>query len=506
VSGAELLEQALHHCRANRSGALTSYVIGTAPFLAALLYFWSEMLLGGQPGAHLALASCGVAAAWVWMNFWHAVFCTLVWRDLSGEESPSWRWPTIARVLAIQSAIQGAAVLALPVAVLAVLPLPWLYSFLQNCHRYAFEEDLGPTLRRAAEQASYAPKQSWQFYACASFLAAILFVNVLVAFVLLSHLLNSALGIATVLVRSPMAILDSFYLAAAASITYALLDPVCKTAQMIRCFHGESRRTGADLLQTLRRATVAMIVVGVLPSLAAAADIARYDSTVEQVLQRPGYEWSQREAAVGAPRETSVQKVLDVIGNAIGAAARAIVDWLQWFFGKPQQQPNGPPPGSVATVGAVVATVLAIGLLAYIFIRYRRQRVSPPTVNATAVAIRVVDVASDDVTPDQLAEDEWLRLADDLLRRGEHRLALRALFLGALAQLHRDGLISLDRHKTNLEYEHELTRRARAYPAVRPAFAHLVRAVERCWYGRSPADESVIAEVRGTLPNLRAHA
>src|SRR5688500_426327 len=85
VRGAELLEQALHHCRANRSGAVTAYAIGTAPFLAALLYFWSEMLLGGQPTALLASASCGVAAAWVWMNFWHGVFCSLVWRDLSGE-------------------------------------------------------------------------------------------------------------------------------------------------------------------------------------------------------------------------------------------------------------------------------------------------------------------------------------------------------------------------------------------------------------------------------------
>jgi hypothetical protein len=41
---------------------------------------------------------------------------------------------------------------------------------------------------------------------------------------------------------------------------------------------------------------------------------------------------------------------------------------------------------------------------------------------------------------------------------------------------------------------------------VRPAFTHVVMAVERCWYGRSPADESVIAQVRGSLPNLRAHA
>jgi hypothetical protein len=329
---------------------------------------------------------------------------------------------------------------------------------------------------------------------------------VLVAFVLLSHLLNSALGIATALVRSPLAILDSLYLAAAASITYAVLDPVCKTAQMIRCFHGESRKTGADLRQILRRATAAMVVLAFIPSLAAAADTARYDSAVEQVLQRPGYEWSQREAAVGSPRETPLRKVLDAIGNAIGAAARAIADWLKALFGTQQEQPNGPSPGTVATVGAILATVLATGLLAYILMRYRRKSVSSPAVTATATATPAVDVASDDVTPDQLPEDEWLRLSDELLRRGEHRLALRALFLAALAQLHRDGLISLGRHKTNLEYERELARRARAYPAVRPAFTHVVMAVERCWYGRSPADESVIAQVRGSLPNLRAHA
>ena len=506
MSGAELLEQALHHCRANPSGALTAYAVGTGPFIAAVLYFWSEMLLGGQPAAILAIASCGIAVAWLWMNFWHAVFCSLVWQDLSGEKSPAWPSRTIARVLAIEAAVQGSAVLALPIAALAVLPLPWLYSFLQNCHRYAFEADLGPTLRRAAQQASYAPKQSWQLFASAGLLAAIIFFNVLAAFVLVSHLLNSALGIVTALVTSPMAIFDTLYLAAAASITYAVLDPVCKTAQMIRCFHGESRKTGADLRQTLRRATAALALAAVLPSFAAAADTTRYDSAVERVLQRPGYEWSQREAAVGPARETPMEKVLDAVGNAIGTAAKAIVEWLERFFGKPSEQPTGPAPGSLATVGAIVATALAVGLLAYIFLRYRNKSDPAPAVAATTIAAPVVDVASDDVTPDQLPEDEWLRLADDLLRRGEHRLALRALFLGALAQLHREGLITLDRHKTNLEYERELARRARGYPAVRPAFKHVVMAVERCWYGRSPADDAVIADVRGSLPNLRAHA
>jgi hypothetical protein len=506
MSGAELLEQALHHCRANRSGASTAYVIGTAPFLATLLYFWSEMVLGGQPSGLLAPASFGVAAAWVWMNFWQAVFCSLVWRDLSGDVPPAWSAQTVVRVTAIESAVQGAAVLVLPVAVLAVLPLPWLYSFLQNCHRYAFEADLGAAIRRSAEQAGQAPKQSWQLFACSCLLGTAIFVNVLVAFVVIAHLLNSALGIGTALARSSLAVFDSLYLAGAASIAYLMLDPVCKVAQMIRCFHGESRKTGADLRQALRRATAATILLATMPWSASAADTTRYDQVLDEVLQRPEYEWSQREAAIGAPRETPIQKVLTAVGNTIDAAVRAIADWLRRRSRDRDEQPGGEAPGSAVTVGAVIATVLALGTLAYLFIRYRQKSVSGSAVTATAVATPIVDVASDSVTPDQLPEHEWLRLADDLLGRGEHRLALRALFLGGLAQLHRDGLISLDRHKTNLEYERELARRSRSFPAVRPAFIEVVRAFERSWYGRTPADDSVIAQVRDSLPNLRAHA
>jgi hypothetical protein len=72
--------------------------------------------------------------------------------------------------------------------------------------------------------------------------------------------------------------------------------------------------------------------------------------------------------------------------------------------------------------------------------------------------------------------------------------------------LQREGLVTLQPFKTNLDYDRELTRRARAHPEVRPAYRTLLNAFERCWYGMAAPEIDTIQRMRALLKELTVSA
>jgi len=76
-----------------------------------------------------------------------------------------------------------------------------------------------------------------------------------------------------------------------------------------------------------------------------------------------------------------------------------------------------------------------------------------------------------------------LRLARELMEKGELRLSLRAYYLASLAHLGQRELIHLERYKSNHDYDRELQRRARGNGALLSAFDENLLAFERGWYG-----------------------
>jgi len=139
-----------------------------------------------------------------------------------------------------------------------------------------------------------------------------------------------------------------------------------------------------------------------------------------------------------------------------------------------------------------VLLALSASVLAMLLYRaWRKGRAGPRQVQAQPV-VTAAALLRDEVAADRLPADEWMALARDLLARGETRLGLRAMFLGALAHLAHAGRLTVARCKSNRDYRRELERKAHDLPEVLAAFGQNVQIVERIWYGAHAATSAQV--------------
>src|SRR5215471_7341425 len=73
-SGIELIEEATQVLRTAPIETLTTYYVGAIPFVLGFLYFWTDMSRSAFANQHLAEASLGTAALFIWMKFCQALF------------------------------------------------------------------------------------------------------------------------------------------------------------------------------------------------------------------------------------------------------------------------------------------------------------------------------------------------------------------------------------------------------------------------------------------------
>jgi hypothetical protein len=156
--------------------------------------------------------------------------------------------------------------------------------------------------------------------------------------------------------------------------------------------------------------------------------------------------------------------------------------------------------------GLLILLVAALaGLVVWLLFRLWRNQV--PIQEFAAEALPAVpDVSDENVGAEQLPEDGWIKLARELLDRGELRLALRAFYLAALAHLAERNLITLARYKSNRDYERELLRRGHALADVPGLFSRSVMAFERVWYGRHGVSQELLEDFARNVERIKAGA
>jgi hypothetical protein len=512
-------------------GAL--YYIGAIPFVLTFLYFWADMSRGAFAQEHLVQSSLVAAISFIWCKFWQALFGVHLLAEASHRPLPRWTWQGLLQVAVAQTAIQSTGLFIVPIALLITIPFGAVYSFYQNVSILALDGQGAPqegaALRREAiGHARRWPGQNHVGLATLFFFWLIVLLNVMVVILSLPWMLKTFAGIETMFSRSLFRMFNTTFFALAGAISYLCVDPIMKAFYTMRCFHGRALATGEDLRIEIRTFTATRVtgIAAVLllcfagisrgdtpaPSPAPPAHAEEIDQSISKVLDRAEFAWRAPREAGPEEKQGWVNSFVDGAGKMIKRWMRPLGRWITDFFRwlgqhTNHEQDNDQAPGrggweSLLKIFAwlfCIVAVCALGVMAW-KMWLRRS----PSIILTATATPVApDLNSEEISADQLPEDEWLGLAREMIAKGDFRLALRAFYLAALAHLGERGIISIARHKSNRDYQKELRRRRPGQGELITTFADTVRIFERSWYGMHDVTQENLAASEERLEKIR---
>ncbi len=521
--GLELIEEAFVLLRSSSAATLAMYYLGSAPFVAGFLIFWSDF--GSNPHAadHLGSATLAVTGLFVWMKFFHARFGGMLLAELCRGDPPAWNLRGVARSVAHQTIVQSTALFVLPLAAIIALPFGWVFAYYQNVTAL---DDGGTGLKilskNAREQCMLWPVQNHLLIMVLSGFGFVVFVNWLTLGFLAPQLLKMFFGIESVFTRSPASMLNTTFFAAMAALTYLSVDPLIKACYVLRCFYGKSLQSGDDLKTELRRFSgrVTAFALCLLLCLGGAGRVSAepapppaiagpdLDRSISTVIQQDKYTWRlPREKA--AAKEGVLMSFLRSIGKMFKTAFKWLGDLINkiidWIRGRDRgASPSGESPGWMTPQISLLFVTLAAAaaLLALAAMRMVRARRRSAGVESSALPA-VPDIEDENTAADELPEDDWTRLGRQFLERGDDRLALRAFYLAGLAHLASRGLITIARSKSNRDYERELGRRGHAMPELPVLFGENVGIFDRIWYGLHEVNPALVEHFVANLNRIK---
>jgi hypothetical protein len=530
----ELIEAAVHLLRTAPVGALLAYYIGSVPCVLGLLYFLADMAGGALARGRLIEASLNAAGFYLWMKCWHAVFASKLRSHLLLETEAPWTPARVGRLVLTQIAVQPSGLFVRLFAAQVLIPYVWVYSFYQNVGVLGdgTRGKIREVIREAARQAGLWQRQAHGALFGLFGFALLVWLNVSVLLGLAPMMLKTFFGIETIFSQSPWTMVNTTTFAATVAATYLCFDPIRKALFVLRCFHGASLQTGEDLrveLKSLRHRAgalaggIILIFAGLGGPLSAATpppprvESAELNDSLDRVLQRREYTWRLPRQAIAEEDAnkgwlaTFFEEAWKKLVRTVQKVRKWVADAYEWLRKVFQKRPSADESGSsggrpdwpmVARWTLVALVAVLLGILGVLLLRWRKAR-RAGVVMAQAVAA-VPDLNEEDVTADQLPEDGWLRLAQELAAKGDLRLALRASYLAGLAHLGHRELIRIARHKSNRDYERELQRRARGNAGLLDAFDQNLISFERSWYGEHAVTPVTIGSFSENLERIRA--
>ena len=493
----DLIEEAVHLLRTAPVAAIAIYYLGAIPFVLALLFFWADMSRNPFANQHLADASLAMAASFLWMKFWQAIFARRIRAQLSVEPPPPLNFRRCLRIFLTQTILQPFGLFLIPCALVLTVPFAWVHAFFQNATALAHDEgSVHKLFKKSCKQAALWPMQ-----------------NNLALCILSAFALYVFLNWATVCL---------------------LLPQLLKTLYTLRCFYGDSLQSGEDLKAELKPfvslqkiAAVIFILAAILsaaPAKAAnnsppaqnASQVSppALDKAIDQTIHESKYVWRMpREKIQDADaNEGIIAKFFDKIGAMLRKWTRAFFNWLndwlrKWLRHRPTvSAADNSGYGWIESVQLLLWTLVAVAAAALAIFLYRvwRGRQKSRTIVASEAIFPTPDISDENIGADQLPEDGWMKLARELLERGEFRLAMRAFYLASLSHLAARNLISIARFKSNRDYERELRRRAHAFPDLLSIFDDNLSVFERIWYGMHEVNPDLVNRFSDNVEKIKA--
>ncbi|MCF6287289.1 MAG: hypothetical protein L3K26_19215, partial [Candidatus Hydrogenedentes bacterium] len=150
-----------------------------------------------------------------------------------------------------------------------------------------------------------------------------------------------------------------------------------------------------------------------------------------------------------------------------------------------------------------ILAALLIGVTLYLLWRAYKDRAPKPLAPVTTLGGETPDLDDEATTAADLPEDEWYKLARELAAKGDFRLASRALFFSILVTLAQREVIQIARFKSNMDYDHELMRRASSIGDVPRIFSKSAFLYESVWYGEHEATLQTLQAMQACQTELR---
>ena len=537
-----LLEEAIGVLKFAPFELLTRYCIGSVPFILGLFYFWTDMSRNAFANERLVTAALGMALLFAWMKAWHTLFAHKVWQYLQHSTQQQWTIKSVFVMAASQTFIHASGFIILPAALLVMLPFGWCYAFYQNSTVYCGPEfpNFKSTVTQAWQQAKLWPRQNHLLMAIVSVFAMVVFINLAIGMITIPYLIKRFFDIETLFTMSGTHVLNTTFLITAWGCTHLCIDPIIKTAYILRCHYGMSMKNGSDIKAELSRlmqntmpaAVLILCILGVSASTFAASSPPTepppsassqlspddLDRSIREVLEQRKFSWRMpREAAVHEDEEAAgplssimtwiVETLRQVIETVFGWID-SIIHWLEQLLPEPEmakQTPRDSQRLSIRTLLVLLFVIITVALTMFVVYAWHRRKVAEaiPVDDFSPVE---ADLGDDAVRADDLPLDRWLSLAKEKLEKGELRLAFRAVYLAILAGLADEELITIEAYKSNREYEHELRRRAHEKTTLLESFSKCVGLFERVWYGMHAISRTDVIQYLALEKGMRSHA
>jgi hypothetical protein len=543
----ELLDGAVSLLRRAPVAVVSIYYLGALPFCLGVIYFWFDMTQSATAEAHLPAEALLLAALYFWMKTCQAVFARKLLALLEGEDAELWtarRWAATALLQAIYA---GSFVIVYPAAILITLPFGWVNAFYHTISIIgtSTRSTLGSSFREAADLARLWPKQNHLVIGTVFLAVFVLFLNLAAFCMMIPQLLNSLFGVETVFDQNARAWNNSSFYLDVFVFCFLALNPLNKAVYVLRCFYGRARLNGADLRAELRRhqpasaplraAILALVLLLVADPGARAADpatpppsaapaaasvptdpaAANLDRAIQKTLQKDEFAWRLPRVETASEDDSffakTLRSALKFLKKLVRAPFKLIGKFFKWLFASGRDHDTGN--SAFAAIAALpwrgillLFAAIVLAILGYFLVRHLRNRQPARALDTLRTApVRTVDLESENVQADELPEESWLALAQQLIERGELRLALRAFYLATLSALARQQLIRLGPGKSNRDYVQEVTRRLRGEAPLVPFFRESIRLFEASWYGTHDVTPAAIETMRENQRHLGNH-
>jgi hypothetical protein len=509
VAGAiATLEDAVHLLRQAPPGTWLMHFAGTAPFALGLLRFSIDVTNPRTSDLACAIEAFVLALLLGWMNCWRSAFAGRLRLQLSGSAARPWTARRFWNLVSGQTFFGATKLVLLPAALLVMFPFAAVVAFYRYTAVLSGHEDLPPRemMAKARRLAGRDQRESAVLLAILLLAYLLLVINLGIVLAVLPQLARMMTGYESTFSRGGMYfVTNPLFVTLVFVVSWQMLDPLIQAVYCVRLFHAESVESGEDLRAALRRIAAALVLfLAVAAPRAFAVTPAELQQSVRQAMQAREYDWR-----LPPPAGTSVKpswlaaftdRVITGIQAGFHKAGELLGRLLRWLIRRGVALSR---PGASPSAGLHWSLYGLIGAVAVAFVwivwRRRRSRRTPETVPVTPA----VRLDAEDLTPDRLPEERWVELAEQSLREGNPRLALRAFYLASLAWLGRQELLSINAGKTNREYERELRRRAREFPPVPGLFSDNVTAFERAWYGMHDVAREDVGEFRRRIDGMK---